>query len=135
MFTYRELKRRPAALRSLTGLTVAEFDQIVAEAAVHYEAAEDQRLARPNRQRRRGAGGQYRCPLADRLLLTLVWLRVYPTEEVLGYLFGVHKSTVCRRLEASLPLLRQVTRRDLSERASEQRRLSWKELLTEFPEV
>jgi hypothetical protein len=40
-------------------------------------------------------------------LLTVVWLRVYPTHEVLGYLFGVSDSTVSGVIARVLPLLEQ----------------------------
>src|SRR5439155_23149452 len=43
------------------------------------------------RRRATGAGGHSALPLRDRLLLTLVWLKVYPTYELLGLLFGLHK--------------------------------------------
>ena len=40
----------------------------------------------------------------------MVWLRVYPTHEVLGYLFGVSDSTVSRTIGRILPLLEQAGR-------------------------
>src|SRR5687767_2547640 len=108
MLTYAHLKERPATLRSLTGLTSEQFERLYREVAAGYEAAEERRLFRPDRLRRRGAGHQFHHGLADRLLLSLVWLRVYPTYEVLGVLFSLHKSNVSRTLAALLPLLREV---------------------------
>ena len=37
MLTYAELKRRPATLRSLTGLTPLQFDQLYQEVAARYK--------------------------------------------------------------------------------------------------
>jgi hypothetical protein len=37
--------------------------------------------------------------------LTIIWLRQYPTNELLGYLFGVSDSTASRILARVLPLL------------------------------
>lgn len=41
----------------------------------------------------------------DQILLAIVWLRRYPTNEVLGYLFGVSDSTVSRIIARLVPLL------------------------------
>lgn len=135
MLTYAKLKQCPAALRSFTGLTPDQFTQLYAEFAAAYEPAEEARLFRPNRQRCRGAGHQFHHPLSDRLLLALIWLRIYPTHAVLGFLFGLHKSNISRQLASLLPLLRKVTSVDLAWPTDAQRKRSWKDLLTDFPEV
>jgi hypothetical protein len=41
-----------------------------------------------------GAGAAYRHDLRTRLLIALVWLRIYPTYEVLGFLFSLDKNNV-----------------------------------------
>jgi hypothetical protein len=38
-------------------------------------------------------------------LLTIIWLRQYPTNQVRGYLFGVSDSSASRMLARMLPLL------------------------------
>src|SRR5216683_3558566 len=122
MLTYAYLKKRPRTLRSMTGLTAQEFEQLYQDVAARYDAAEECRLGRPNRKRRRGAGRKFRDPLAQRLLLVLVWLRVYPTYEVMGVLFHLHNSNISRQLAGLLPLLREVGRRDLVEPPADRRR-------------
>ena len=92
-------------------------------------------MARPSRQRRRGAGRKYGRALEDRLLLALVWLRVYPTYEVLGLLFDLDKSAVSRNLERMLTVLREGTAVDLSWPVAKQRKRHWAEVLRDFPEV
>jgi len=72
----------------LTGLSVEEFQELYAEVERIYPAAEDRRPARPNRRRKRGAEHKFQHTLRDRLLLVLIWLRVYPSYQVLGLLFG-----------------------------------------------
>jgi hypothetical protein len=135
MLTYAKLQTRPATFRALTGLTPAEFERLYQDVQREYEAAEDRRLGRPNRQRRRGAGRKFSHGLADRLLLPLVWLRLYPTYAVLSVLFGLDQSTICRRLQGSLPLLAAATWFDLQWPADARRKQTWPELLGEFPEV
>lgn len=135
MLTLTKLRTKPAAFRSLTGLTLPQYEQLFQEVAERYAAAEEARLRRPHRQRERGAGRKYKLPLEDRLLLALVWLRVYPTYEVLSLLFDLDKGAVCRNLDRMLTVLRQVTAVDLSWPADDQRKRRWADVLTDFPDV
>jgi hypothetical protein len=135
MLTYTLLKSKPTTMRSVTGLTPAEFERLYRDVAARYELAEDCRLARPNRKRRRGAGRKFRGSLEQRMLLVLVWLRVYPTYEVMGILFGLDQSRIGRQIRGLLPLLRQVASRDLAEPPTDQRKRTWPELLRDFPDV
>ena len=99
------LRKRPAVFAHLTGLTVAAFDELAAEVAPAVEAAHRRRLDRPGRQRAPGGGDTFDLTTADQLLLTVVWLRQYPTNEVLGFLFGVSDSTASRARTRCLPAL------------------------------
>jgi hypothetical protein len=105
MLTYPRLTRHPTVFRALTGLDVAAFDRVVADVAPRLAAAEERRLARPDRRRAIGGGPGYALPLRDRVLLTVVWLRQYPTYIVLGYLFGVSEATALRTVRRVLPVL------------------------------
>jgi DDE superfamily endonuclease/Helix-turn-helix of DDE superfamily endonuclease len=101
------LRTFPAVFRAMTGLTVALFDALGAELVPAFQAARKQRLDRPGRHRAVGGGDHFDLDPADQLLLTIVWLRHYPTQEVLGYLFGVSDSTALRAIARCLPLLEQ----------------------------
>ena len=102
---YVRLSRFPKVFQSMTGLRVAEFDQLADELQPAYTNAEQKRLSRPNRQRAIGGGRRYELSFVNQLLLTLIWLRLYPTHETLGYLFEVSDSTARRALIGLLPLL------------------------------
>lgn len=107
---YERLRQHPAVFQSMTGLRLAEFDAVLTELLPRYQAAEVARLHRPSkrrpvRQRAIGAGNTFALDVGDQLLLTVVWLRVYPTYPVLGYLFGVSTGAVERILPRLLPLL------------------------------
>lgn len=109
MITYRNLSRTPAAFKSLTGLSVPEFDALCRE-WIHADAvarATDP-LTREDphpRQRAPGAGRKWDLDPPTRLLAALVWLRLYPTWAVLGFLFGVEESATRRSTQDVLARL------------------------------
>lgn len=97
MITYEALVRRPAAFLSLTGHSVAAFDALLAVfAPAHEQCRRTATVTRRGRPRRRavGAGAVYTHDLPTRLLMVLIWLRIYPTFEVLGFLFSLDKTNV-----------------------------------------
>jgi len=105
IFRREHLGQHPAVFRSLTGLTVEAFDRMLPELRTAFAAARRRRLDRPDRQRAPGGGDDFDLAVADQFLLTVVWLRQYPTQECLGYLFGVSDSTALRAVRRCLPLL------------------------------
>jgi len=99
------LGNHPAVFRSMTGLTVDAFDRLLPQLLAAFDAHRRRRLDRPNRQRAPGGGDTFDLGVADQLLLTVVWLRHYPTQECLGYLFGVSDSSALRAVRRCLPVL------------------------------
>lgn len=99
------LRKHPAVFRSLTGLSVGVFDDLAADVLPAADEAEFARRSRPGRDRAVGAGHPFGLDPADRVLLAVVWLRVYPTHAVLAYLFGVSESAARRALTRTLPIL------------------------------
>ena len=92
----------------MTGVTVELFDHMLPDLLAAFAAQRRQRLhRRPGRQRAFGGGDDFDLSPADQLLLTIVWLRHYPTQECLGYLFAVSDSTALRAIRRCLPLLEQ----------------------------
>jgi hypothetical protein len=109
MLSYEELCRHPAAFPSLTGMKRGEFDELLArfrqaEADLRASSQTTRRGGRP-RERAAGAGRRYGRGAADRLLMALVWLRVYPTYEVLGFFFALHKRNAQLNVLAALEVL------------------------------
>ncbi len=102
-----QLGQHPAVFRSMTGLTVAAFDQLLPELRAAFAADHRRRLDRPDRQRAIGGGDDFDLGVDDQFLLTIVWLRHYPTQECLGYLFGASDSTALRAIRRCLPILEQ----------------------------
>jgi hypothetical protein len=93
----------------MTGLTPAEFRQLLPAFETAYEHAcpKDQTAAGQPRQRGPG-GGRPRAlsSSADQLLFVLVYLKTYPLQVVLGQLFGLSTSQANYWLHYLLPVLR-----------------------------
>lgn len=105
MLQYARLSRHPAVFRAMTGLTVAEFDDLARAAVPALAAADQARRNRPGRRRAIGAGHPTALAPREQVLLTVVWLRRYPTDVVLGYLYGVDEATVRRTRTRVVPVL------------------------------
>lgn len=99
------LRRSPSAFRQLTGITPLVFDKLLADLVPRYDRADAKRKARPDRQRKPGAGRKHSLELPDRLLMLLIYYRTYTTHAFLGFLFGVDDSAVCRNINPLQPLL------------------------------
>ena len=99
------LRKQPVVFGHLTGLTVGVFDELAAQVVPAVEAAHRKKLDRPDRKRAVGGGDDFDLSTADQVLLTIIWLRQYPTNEVLGFLFGVSDSTASRARARCLPVL------------------------------
>lgn len=78
----------------MTGMSIQEFDGYEKAIRPQMGEAEEKRLNRADRQRRIGGGAKFELDRRDQLLLPVVWLKRYPTHEVLGYLFRVSDSTL-----------------------------------------
>ncbi len=106
---FEHLSKHPAVFRTMTGLSLSQWSELLRDVLPRHTRAKRERLlgALPEAQRQRAFGGGQQGALeaADQVLLAVVWLRQYPTNEVLGYLFGVSDSTVSRLVERTVPLL------------------------------
>src|SRR3954447_3575665 len=104
------LKQSPDAFRQLTGLTPAAFDLLLDQLQPRYQQADARRKDRPGRRRKPGAGRKHTLPLADRLLMLLVYYRTYVSHAFLGFLFGIDDSAVGRNINPLQPLLAGIFR-------------------------
>lgn len=96
-----------STFRSFTGLEVSEFDALYERIKPDYEESERERLSRPNRKRDVGGGGKFKLPLRDRLLMLLVYYRLYVTFTLTGFLFDLDQSNVYRDIRYLEPLVRR----------------------------
>ena len=133
---YRNLQQNKHVFKAMTGLYLAEFDELVQDLLPEYGASEEKRLSRANRQRAIGGGPAFELEARDQILLTTIWLRKYPTNEVMGYLFGTSDTTVGRYLKRVLPLLEAAGRDTMRlPDPGRKRRRQLDDLLKETPEL
>jgi hypothetical protein len=108
MLTVKRLRRQPEKFHAFTGLTVDEFDTLLAGVEPAYAVAHESRLNHPGRRRAMGAGHPFTLPLAERVLMTLMYWRVYLTQELLGFFFELDRSNVCREIRRMRAVLLDV---------------------------
>ena len=133
---YERLQRYPTVFKSMTGLRVAQFDEVVTDILPRFRAAEYTRHDRPDRKRAVGGGPSFDLDPRNQILLTVIWLRLYPIHEVLAYLFGVSDTTVGRAIGRVLPLL-EASGKDTMRMPDpgKKRRRSLDALLADTPEL
>lgn len=112
MLSYDRLSRKPLLFKSLTGLSVKQFDNIFKEIESRYDKYEINRLSsRKGRRRRReravGAGRHFKLPVKDRVIMVLVYYRLYITYTLMEFLFGLDQSNVCRVIQKIERLIRR----------------------------
>lgn len=136
LLSHAYLRSFPKVFRTLTGLDIPEFADLIHDILPRWEKAEHQRLSRRDRKREIGGGPHFELTVIDQLLLTVIWLRRYPAQEVLGFLFGISDTTAGRYINRMLPLLEQ-SGRDTMRRPDlgRKHRLGLNELFTEIPEL
>jgi hypothetical protein len=108
MPSYEEVTQRAGSLRSMTGLTEAEFTALLP----HFEHAlvaylQDRTIDGQPRTSRRYSTYET-CPLptmADKLLFILTYLKQNPIQEVQGQLFGMSQSNANKWIHLLHPVL------------------------------
>lgn len=90
---YATLKNKPRTLRSLTGFNPTEFETLLPSFSVAWERFVSETFKQKGRKRAYGGGRKGHLKhLEDKLLFILVYFRIYPTQEVHGYLFGMSQA-------------------------------------------
>lgn len=135
IFTYKTLHQNPTIFRAVTGLTPTEFDDYIEPLVLNLATQERERLERDNRQRAVGGGRNHDLPWRDQFLLTLVWLRLYPTYEVLGYFFGVSDTSAHRTVHRCLPWLETMGRQEIKRSQAHAARKSGYNLSAIFDQI
>lgn len=108
MLDYEKLSRKPSIFKSFTSLEVSEFDAFYAKIEETYPAYEEKRLYREGRKRKVGAGHPFKLRLKDRLLMLLMYYRLYVTSTLLAFLFDLGQTNVLKNIRMLEPLVSEV---------------------------
>jgi hypothetical protein len=114
---------------------VDEFDDIYEELEEKYDDYERERLDRKDRKRAVGGGRKFKLPLKERFLMLLVYYRLYITYSLVGFLFDMHLSNVCRDIKHLEPLVKQCIPIPERIEAKIEKMGKLEELLEVFPEM
>jgi DDE superfamily endonuclease len=127
MDLYKKLKRNPKQFLAFTGMHVHTFADLLPDFEHAFLKLEQQRKAQTvrsqaDRKRRPGGGKTFQNDLPNRLLMVLVYYRLYLTQDFLTLLFqAANKSLISRNItlmrrvfEAVLPTPERARKRLLS---------------------
>lgn len=107
MLSYDRLSRKPHLFKSFTGLSIQQFDDIFKIIESKYPKYEIKRLSfSRNRVRAIGAGRHFKILVKDRVIMVLVYYRLYITYTLMEFLFGLDQSNVCRDIQKIERLIR-----------------------------
>lgn len=110
MITYEQLKNKPQVFKSITGLTVTTFSELLPAFRRAYEDKLDRHDAQREQARQRQRGGGRKgalLTLEDKLVFILFYFRVYPTQILQGYLFGLGQPQANEWIHRLTPVLNQ----------------------------
>ena len=106
MLTYNKLRRNESRLLSLTSLEVKEIDALLPSFKKAWEADITERNSSKPRQRKPGGGRKATlASLEDKLLFILVYVKVYPLQQVQGELFGISQGQANGWIQRLTPIL------------------------------
>jgi len=118
--------------KALTGLNTTKFKSLVYDFKQLY--VEDQHTRKKDRKRKIGGGRKAVLETIEyKLLFILLYVKVYPTFDLLSFIINLERSEVCRWVHRLLPLLEKTLGRKcvLPDRQIN----SFSEFITRYPEV
>jgi len=112
---YGFVKQNNYLFQQITGITVKHFEELLRQFKEIYEQGETKRLSKNTRKRAIGAGRKFKLSLEDRLLMVLMYYRLYTTQIFLGkMIFNLDDSNVSRefrKITAILPKIFKIPER------------------------
>ena len=96
---YEEARTKPRVFQQLTGLKIEEFDKLKGA----FQKASEEEEPRESPAGRKAVLRTYE----DQLFFILSYLRHYPTQEVLGFLFGISQGQANQWIHRLTPLVKK----------------------------
>jgi hypothetical protein len=108
MLSYSKVQGKSSVLQSLTGLNQSEFETLLKSFERAWQAyIEEDYIQRPRARRYGGGRHAALSSSADKLLFILVYFRLYPTQVVPGFLFGLGQTQACEWVHKLSRILNQ----------------------------
>jgi hypothetical protein len=128
--------KKPTKFYRFTGLEVGEFLFLKEEIEPLWQKAELKRLFRPNRQRAIGGGRKYHLrTLEDKMLLVLLFYRLYLNYDFLGFIFGFDGTNAGRLIKRVEPVLAKRFKLPSIKRLSQKRISTLEEFREAYPDL
>ncbi len=110
-----KLTTRKKILQRTIGLHFDQLNLLVIRLEKYWLEAEFQRKASAKRRRKSGAGRPYKFQeLAKKVLIVLLYYKLYITQEFLGLIVGLDQANVSRLLKKMLPLIEKAADPELA---------------------
>ncbi len=96
MISLEHAKRSERLMRATTSLTVFEFDELARRFGAAWAEARTAKTAAGTARQRRPGGGRKGCLVSaeQKLFFILLYFKAYPTQDVMGLLFGITQGQV-----------------------------------------
>lgn len=133
MISLEQAKRSDRLMRATTSLTMSEFDELAGRFDAAWTARRAAKTAAGAARQRRPGGGRKGCLVSaeQRLFYILLYFKAYPTQDVMGFFFGITQDKVSEWLRQLTAVVGQLI--PLHRPARQARDLT--ELLREQPEL
>lgn len=133
MITYDKLAANEKLFFRFTGTSTRAFENLHAGVSEKYEKYEAKRLYKKDRKIKQGSGRKFRHNLKDRLVIFLLYYRMYLTQELLMFIYGLDKSNISRNIKYLEPLVRSCL--PIPQKISRKKIGTMDELLARYPEL
>lgn len=96
MISLEHARRSDRLMRATTSLTVSEFDELTLRFDAAWSAVRAAKTAAGTQRQRRPGGGRKGCLVSpeQKLFFILLYYKAYPTQDVMGLLFGISQAQV-----------------------------------------
>lgn len=96
MISLEKAKRTDRLMRATTSLTVAEFTKLAEQLASQWDSLRGKQTVAGAARQRRPGGGRKGClkSAEQKLFFILLYYKAYPTQDVMGLLFGITQGQV-----------------------------------------
>lgn len=99
--------------KALSGLSINEFNNLIPD--LENVLSEYRRSVLPSRLRKVGGGRKGNLPtIEDKLLAILIYLKDYPTFDVLGFIIGTDRTRAFRWVKLLLPMISKTLARKIA---------------------